>query len=150
MPSLSDQIWLTLFGGLLTLLGVVVGAILNHYLEKQRKKEELLLNTKIGIYAKILAGMNYSFLSEEKDLVKVLSDPHFNTKMKMTFGELLSQGRLVANAELEEKFRQFYECEIATWEAIEKGASPQLNEKRGLLCREIESLMRKELGVKTD
>lgn len=144
------DIWSAIIGGALTVIGVVIGAILNHHLEARRNRIKMLFESKSKIYGEILGAISYSFLSGEKKLEEALADKNFKTKMGITFGSLLSQGRLMAGVDLENKLREFFDCEMAIWDAIENGREEKreaLSIKRGVLCWEIERLMKVDLGI---
>ncbi len=135
--------------GAFTLAGVLVGALANHFLERQRKKEELIFQSKKETYAKILVGMGNSFLwGDIENLNNNLSDPGFRTKIKLRASELLLQGRLLAEEKLSNKFREFFDNEQKLWEAVDKNTSTlDLSNKRATLAKEIEDLMKKEIGL---
>lgn len=91
--------------------------------------------------------MNSSFVP--KDGMDVfIADPNFNSKIRLEIGELLSQGRLLAGETLSEKFRILYDYEMEIWKAVDNDVdTADMTNKRGLLAREIEALMKRELGV---
>lgn len=127
--------------------GVIVGALINHFLERRRNKEQMLFQARKDTYTKILVGMNSSFVP--KDGMDVfIADPNFNSKIRLEIGELLSQGRLLAGETLSEKFRILYDYEMEIWKAVDNDVdTADMTNKRGLLAREIEALMKRELGV---
>ncbi len=135
-------------GGLLALLGVFFGAIITHFLERQRRKEEVLLGARKEVYSKILVGMSSSFVPKNTDLNSFLGSPDFRLKVAWEAGELLTQGRLLASSQLSKKLREFYSHEEKIWDHLEKGKDTEkLNVERAMLTMEIENLMKKELGT---
>ena len=122
-----------------TILGVILGALLNHFLEKNRANSSLILNKKIEIYSNILVKLNTLFQDEEKNFT---SDPKFIENIRVTLAKSLSTGRLLAGEELENKLRDYYEAAIDFWE---KGGDDGTMRRFSM---EVEQLMREELGQK--
>ena len=145
---MSKQIQSNIIIGIFTLAGTFGGIFITHFLECKRRKEELLFQEKKKTYAEILVGMSSSFLPEGKDLKEILGDSFFETKVRLKVGNLLSQGRLLANSLLSNKFREFYDCEMNIWDSVSKDINTdELSKKRASLVRDIEVLMRKELKI---
>ncbi len=119
------------------LLGVVVGALLNHFLEKDRNKDSLILNKKIDIYSSLLVKLNTVFQDSEKN---ILNDPLFETTIRTTLAQSLSEARLIADAKLEQKLRDYYDEAVLFWE------NKKYDNTMPNLVIEIEQLMRIELG----
>lgn len=136
---MTPENWITIIsiGG--ALLGVIVGSFSNHFLEKNRNKSFSILNKKIDIYSSLLIKLNTTFQDDEKN---ILTDPHFERTIKTTLAKALSEARLVADAKLEEKLRDYYEEAILFWEG-KKDDNAMSN-----LVIEIEQLMREEIGQK--
>jgi hypothetical protein len=59
--NMTPENWTNIIsiGGVL--LGGIVGALLNHFLEKGRNKDSLILNKKIEIYSSLLIKLNTVF-----------------------------------------------------------------------------------------
>jgi|GEM_PF-3554802 len=146
---MSDEVSGQIVAGLLTSFGFLVGTLVTHFLDRQRKKEEILLNAKKDVYSKILVGMSSSFMENPSNFVEELSDKNFRSKIIMRAGELLTQGRLLSSKTLSDKLRDFFKLEQGIWDNLEKdGDMTNPNTSRATLVYEIEVLMKKELGVR--
>lgn len=136
----SDHL-ISVFGIVGALVGVVIGALLNHFLENNRNKNSLMLEKKIEVYSNILVKLNTVFQDEKINLgLDALSKYEIQMKVSKT----LTEGRLLAGKELEEKLRDYHDVAMSFWENTSK--EPYSNMSK--LVMEIEQLMRIEVGQK--
>jgi hypothetical protein len=120
-----------------TLLGIITGALLTHFLESHRNKNKILLDKKIEVYSNILVELNTVFQATEANLGL---DKNSLSKLRTKIAATLSAGRLLAGKELEEKLRHYHEVAIEFWEnGNDDGTMANL-------VIEIEQLMRHEIG----
>ncbi len=129
----------TIIGIAGTLLGVLAGAILNHFLERNRNKRTLILNKKIDIYSSLLVKLNTVFQDSENNII---TNPHFKKTIHTILAKSLSEARLIAGRKLESKLRDYYEETVLFWE---QGKNDDVLPK---IVIEIEQLMREEIGQK--
>ena len=120
-----------------TLAGVIVGALINHFLEKNRSTESVILNKKVEVYSNILVELNTVFQAHETNLAL---DRRSLQKMKSQIAMTLSAGRLLADKQLEKKLRDYHGEATLFWE------NRKDDDTMANLVIEIEQLMREELG----
>lgn len=136
---MTPENWVSIISISGALFGVVIGALLNHFLEKSRSKNSLLLNKKVEIYSSLLVRLNTVFQDGEKN---ILTDPHFERTIRITLAKALSEARLIANSKLEQKLRDYYNEAVLFWE------NNKDDDVLFKLVIEIEQLMREEIGQK--
>ena len=122
-----------------TLAGVIVGALINHVLEKGRNRESLILNKKIKVYSNILVELSSVFQARETNLAL---DRLSLSKMKSKIAVTLSAGRLLAGEKLEKRLRDYHGEATLFWEGKKD------DNTMSKLVIEIEQLIREELGQK--
>lgn len=129
-------------------LGILIGLFIGHFLEKNRRAEELLIEMKHEVYSRLLAQLNTSFTLPTANFpTKVEELALFKSKIRLKVAEIISPARLIAGEKLEDKLREYfeavtswYECEPSDSEICKRKAN-QMNQ----LVIEIEELMRKEI-----
>lgn len=134
---MTSENWITIIGITGALGGVVVGALLNHFLERNRNRSFSILNKKIDTYSSLLVKLSTVFQDGEKN---ILTDPNFMETIRVTLAKSLSEARLIANPPLEEKLRAYYDEAVKFW-----GNKPH---NMSAVVEEIEQLMREEIGQK--
>ena len=136
---MAIEILTTIIGAIIAFVGIIAGAILNHFLERSRSKQSLILNKKIDVYSSLLVKLNTVFQDDDKNFI---TDPNFKKTIHTTLSKALSQARLIAGKRLESKLRDYYDEAILFWEDKKDG------DMMTILVIEIEGLMREELGGK--
>ena len=136
---MTTEVLIAIIGTGGTLLGVIVGAFISHFLETSRNKHSLILNKKIEIYSNILVKISTMFQDEK---INLALNPVSLAEMRAKIAKTLSEGRLIAGKKLESKLREYHEEATLFWR---DGKS---DNKMSNLAIEIEQLMREDLGLK--
>ena len=132
-----------ILGGLLSLLSVIIGILVGHFLEKDRNNKRALLDKKIQVYSDILINISSVWQSDEKNL---LSDPTFLNNFRHRMARVIAAGRLLSQEKLEKKLREYYDLETKFFLKIGTPEADALNTEIIPVMLAIEQLMRAELG----
>ncbi len=130
---------LVILGAGMSLVGVVVTSILNHYFQQSSQNRKMLLEKKLDVYSEILSMISESFMLDFLDLEE---DHNKEVRIKSKLIKTLSKGRLLAGEDLEIALRDVFEKYNYFFK------EGKFDEKSFQLETRVEQLMRKELGNK--
>ena len=130
---------LVILGAGMSLVGVVVTSILNHYFQQSSQNRKMLLEKKLDVYSEILSMISESFMLDFLDLEE---DHNKEVLIRSKLIKTLSKGRLLAGEDLEIALRDVFEKYNYFFK------EGKCDEKSFQLETRVEQLMRTELGNK--